>query len=861
MSATSMMTSSLYQSHPWWSRYDDPSVRVIAADNNTNDTATFQRESVGTTGNTVDMVICSLSFAGSIAIILPYVLNRRSRKLRHALILGLATSDLVTSIVIIITTACLIAQINLVHHEHPCTILGYILVSSIFSQHLWNLSIAIVTYMILVHPLSNFTLTVEKRVRWLWPVFWVVSFAINAISFGLGGFGFRGGYCVFTTGFYFTSIFQFVPRAIVFTVILCLYTHLFFFLRRTNLFSRANHSNSINLARHRSTTHNQTQSTKHHDLNPPHNQAGQPLLDTTPFTHVLATSATDSALASKANGSSATSSAAARSSKTSSGSRVTPVLNQNDPNSAIASDRRSSSLVEKDGLAQMSTFEPWRKYSDPTDRQPETLLSGVVTHSSNTHDPSTPTPRATYGLLDPNYSMAPRRRMPSELDIETANNLDQQYDGSSISPHSPGASSAGGTAGGAATLSNQGSSAPLNSSFPRGSGDESIHPLRLHTNRRPFTAEEARSHTQSNNVNSNNSTDTTSTVTIGNSDHDQQQQQQLRLQVQLQRRASLPNTRYNYDSDSSLDLDVDHPKSHRRMRPRKDAGDFSMMTPPVEHLKHYTTPGQMRYAKMADILAMGDDEMARARAGNVGTEPVRRGSAVQILPGEVVVEMPTKEAFEQSLGDDWVWGMDVTCQDESHRNYHSSRRIGGNNSTATKENNEAGLNTGTSSTSSGDEHGVDSIGSTLNRQASLLLLLYPAAYCLLFSISIARLSVDLADPGASIKNANDWLHSLSRWLIFAQGAIDALIFQFVERQFRQRMKRRRRKAMGEQVKDSLTGKMTKGVKKCWKQQQQQQQSCGRNASAIASVIGIGSKRAQGDENEMVGTGDMNSKVQ
>lgn len=144
------------------------------------------------------------------------------------------------------------------------------------------------------------------------------------------------------------------------------------------------------------------------------------------------------------------------------------------------------------------------------------------------------------------------------------------------------------------------------------------------------------------------------------------------------------------------------------MRPRKDAGDFDMMTPPVEHLKHYTAPVRS-YARMADILAMGDDEMARARTGLASD---RRSSAVQILPGEVVVEMPSKEAFEESLGDDWNWGMDVTTKNEHAR---SSKRV----------RDDTGLHTGTSSTSSQDENGVESIGSTLNRQASLLLLLYP----------------------------------------------------------------------------------------------------------------------------------------
>ncbi|SJX63663.1 uncharacterized protein SRS1_14413 [Sporisorium reilianum f. sp. reilianum] len=798
--------------HPSWLHADDPSVRVITATNSTNEADTFHRESVGTVGNNIDMAICCASFIGAIAIILPYVLNRRSRKLRHALILGLATSDLVTSVVIIITTACLIANINLVQHDQPCTFLGYILVSSIFSQHLWNLSIAVITYMILVYPLSSFTLTVERRVRWLWPVFWLASFAINTIAFALGGYGFRGGYCALTTDFYFASIFQFVPRAIVFIVILCLYTHLFFFLRRTNLFSKANTSHSLSHSRHRSQVqHVGTQSKQQLQQHSADADADagadasqqlalndQPLLTNMTLTDALATPSDDASPTVKAHSGPPSSAAGgAHSRKTSSGSRVSShVLNKND--ARPAQHRRSSSLVDKDGSVEMATLESSLSRRKASDGQADAALSGLLTYNMaqqpvQADDASIAAPLATYGLLDPNYSMAPRRGAPSELDIHKANA--PRDDGSSISQHSPSDSSyAGGQ--GAPTLSTRGSSAPLNGSFARGSGSgsgESLNARRLHAagSKRPFTAEAgaAAAATGASKLGGDSS--------VG------------------QRRASAGDPRYvtrvhaaatGSDSDESDDSDI------QPMRPRKDAGDFDMITPPVEHLKHQRAPLTLRnYTRMADILAMGDDEMARARHGGGGANFAgeRRGSAVQILPGEVVVEMPSKEAFEESLGTDWKWGMNVTAGSPPAK---SRARASGRDDT--------GVATGTSSTSSADENGVEAIGSTLNRQASLLLLLYPAAYCLLFSISIGRLSVDLADPGASVRNSHDWLHQLSRWLIFAQGAIDAVIFQFIERQFRQRMKKRRRKAMGENVADSFTqrvGKVGAGIKQSWQQ--------------------------------------------
>lgn len=45
--------------------------------------------------NIVDMVICLFSVVGSLIIIIPYAASKHSRKLRHSLILGLATSDLI----------------------------------------------------------------------------------------------------------------------------------------------------------------------------------------------------------------------------------------------------------------------------------------------------------------------------------------------------------------------------------------------------------------------------------------------------------------------------------------------------------------------------------------------------------------------------------------------------------------------------------------------------------------------------------------------------------------------------------------------------------------------------------------------
>ncbi len=459
---------------------------------------------------------------------------------------------------------------------------------------------------------------------------------------------------------------------------------------------------------------------------------------------------------------SGSSSAAAHSRKTSSGSRITPpVLNKNDPN--LATRRRSSSIVEKDGSVEMATLDGSSRRkgsgSEAPDGKADPGLSSFLNYSMGapaaTQTASSVAPLASYGMLDPNYSMAPRRAAPSDLDIEKANA--PHDDAGSISQHSPSDSSY--TAGnGPSTLSTRGSSAPLNGSFARGSGDSSTSGRRISpttTTKRPVTAEAAAAATPA----------------------------PTRPPPQARRspqpppclcRGSAVHLGHLSDSDDSDDVEF------RRMRPRKDAGDFDMISPPVEHLKHHRVPPTARnYPRMADILAMDEREMSRARNGGGGFSGERRGSAVQILPGEVMVDMPSKEAFEESLGDDWKWGMNVTAGSGRHPNKHS-RKSG--NTRASSGNihgrtDETGVATGTSSTSSIDENGVDSIGSTLNRQASLLLLLYPAAYCILFSFSIARCRWIWRTRVRRCETHTTGCTRSVRWLIFAQGAIDAVIFQ------------------------------------------------------------------------------------
>lgn len=95
-----------------------------------------------------------------------------------------------------------------------CTFLGYALSSGLYAQHMWNLAILAVTYMILVHPLSNITLLLERKVMWFWPVIWSIALSLNAVPWVLSGFAYSNGYCYLGRNSTptFVSLWQLVPR-------------------------------------------------------------------------------------------------------------------------------------------------------------------------------------------------------------------------------------------------------------------------------------------------------------------------------------------------------------------------------------------------------------------------------------------------------------------------------------------------------------------------------------------------------------------------------------------------------------------------------------------------------------------------
>jgi hypothetical protein len=93
--------------------------------------------------------------------IIPFIVSPTYRRLRHRLIFGLAVSDFVTAMVILIPT-CIGLSGAQPENDASCKAAGFIYLVVVIGSALWTLSIALTTYALLVHPLSRFTVWMGK---------------------------------------------------------------------------------------------------------------------------------------------------------------------------------------------------------------------------------------------------------------------------------------------------------------------------------------------------------------------------------------------------------------------------------------------------------------------------------------------------------------------------------------------------------------------------------------------------------------------------------------------------------------------------------------------------------------------------
>ncbi|KDN52025.1 hypothetical protein K437DRAFT_261712 [Tilletiaria anomala UBC 951] len=808
--------------------------------------------SLGRSGVIVDLCICVASVLGSLSIILPYFIHKHNRKLRHALILGLATSDLVAALITVSTTAFLLNGGSLSDSWRYCDFSGFALATAIFTQHLWNLAIGVITYMILTHPLSRATLTVERYIVWLWPAFWALGMIVNAFPWIFLGWTDNGGYCgmVSKPSSLLSPLIQFIPRGFVFIVLLVLYTHLFFFLRRTSFFSKAS-SRSGGCARR----NEQNVSFLHGRAPAPR---GRTLASLCGDAESRATHADTAA-------------GATHSTATNSDQTQVPSNNADLAGKGIIAAIPSATAGAGAHAARATLPKA------PGSLKSTLSLKGTSLSNDKNSDPTRLT--STHGTLPRGHAAGEgggkrggTRRLAGlcrcfGLQPLSQNRAHDMCSSGSASCNGSGSKSGSivnvqlrqlpvsiadapaagaGVEGANASASGQiaarkvcesaGAPFPLRQQVPAGDAsgrnDDSTGisstawpALEGGTSQQETLPNAPPSHRSISRC-TNPSPTILPVVALNGGSH----------MDDFTRRADESNANFGDDEEGNNDDDDEGIAPTRwALSPRKDAVDFQMTSPPQEHLNHFsnvdfapldavTSIEGALTSRVAGAMSLGANASRpnSAKSDNFfKTHPSARPWTPMSLVAPTLVGSPTTPSgaaagphnFKLEPGEELHWGQNVGGP--SRRN---SRAISAAAPAHASVGGDSGADcSGTgegehSASSSAGAEGVESIGSTLNRQASVLMLLYPTAYCILFSVSIIRLISDLAtDNKLTSPGKTTALYSVSRWFVFAQGAFDAVIFQIVEKHFRKRMKRRRKRALGEQVDEEFLCKVTRRV--------------------------------------------------
>ncbi|AFR97489.1 hypothetical protein C343_05632 [Cryptococcus neoformans C23] len=187
----------------------------------------------------VNVVILCLTVLGAGMILSSMAINEfvfsRPGTTRTRIVQALIVSDLLLGIIGLISSGLTLTGDGhlMAHGTTSCSGLGFMLTAILWSEHLWTLLLAFVTYMILINPLHSMTLWLEKKWFYFYIIVWVIAIMMGLIGYEVYGFYPAGGICFYgnNTGLY-AELIQFIPRAIVCLTITILYSRLIVFLRR-----------------------------------------------------------------------------------------------------------------------------------------------------------------------------------------------------------------------------------------------------------------------------------------------------------------------------------------------------------------------------------------------------------------------------------------------------------------------------------------------------------------------------------------------------------------------------------------------------------------------------------------------------
>ncbi|KAG0146351.1 hypothetical protein CROQUDRAFT_657514 [Cronartium quercuum f. sp. fusiforme G11] len=173
--------------------------------------------------------------------ILPFLLCSEWRtKVRHKLILGLGISDISTALSVLIPSVHLLLGGKLNSGSALCQADGFFYQATVLTSSFWTVGIAVVTYTLLVRPMSIFAGILARS--WSFPILFALVWLAGCVISGIGiyfnpmedveGFCFYGAH-----GELYGHLSLFLPRAVVSLVTIALYLRLFFFFRRQDSFA------------------------------------------------------------------------------------------------------------------------------------------------------------------------------------------------------------------------------------------------------------------------------------------------------------------------------------------------------------------------------------------------------------------------------------------------------------------------------------------------------------------------------------------------------------------------------------------------------------------------------------------------
>ncbi|ORY25814.1 hypothetical protein BCR39DRAFT_470972 [Naematelia encephala] len=181
-------------------------------------------------------IISGLTVLASVYLMVSLARQGRG-KLRVRLLLGMVISDLLVGLIVFPQEFSYLVKHPLTP-GNACNTVGFLFTAIVFSQHLWTLSIAFATFLLLKYPLSKTTTILDRYSYFAAPIIWAISFAQSGIWWATVGWRPSGATCYYGSHLIHGSsldardLVQFIPRGFVFLVVVALYTRLFSFLRR-----------------------------------------------------------------------------------------------------------------------------------------------------------------------------------------------------------------------------------------------------------------------------------------------------------------------------------------------------------------------------------------------------------------------------------------------------------------------------------------------------------------------------------------------------------------------------------------------------------------------------------------------------